>query len=117
MKKFLLLLPLLSAFALPTSVNANWLLEKTLGIYSSNLEAETACRKWVGEGGVFFTKHKDSYDNKKWTTERFIRGCRHEEETTQWLGVERTNVKKDETYQPFNLMDRNLQRVKKHFKY
>ena len=34
-----LLLPLRAALALPTAVNANWFLEKTLGIYASEFEA------------------------------------------------------------------------------
>ena len=113
-----LLLPLLSALSLPTAVEANWLLEKTLGIYSSNLEAQTACRKWVSEGGTFYTKQPamPSIGIKASTMKRFIRGCKHEEETKQWLGIVRTKVKKDKTYDlPFP--DKPFRRVEKRFKY
>ena len=113
------LIPLLAVLALPTAVNANWLLEKTLGIYGSRLEAANACRKWQEEGGTYFVKYEamPSIGKGAWTAERNIRGCKDEEETSKWLGIERTNVKKDETYEPFNLSDPNLRRVAKYFKY
>tara|TARA_B100000131_G_scaffold6174_1_gene6348 strand:+ start:89 stop:442 length:354 start_codon:yes stop_codon:yes gene_type:complete len=114
-----LLIPILATLVLPTAVNANWLLEKTLGIYASNMEAQNACRKWVREGGVFYTKHKAASYNgyKAWTAKRYIRGCSPEEETRQWIGIERTNVKKNVTYEPFNLMDPTKRKVVKRFKY
>ena len=55
MKKFLLLLPLLSAFALPTSVEANW-----FGKYNSRFDAKEACNKWE-ENGIKFTRKTYSY--------------------------------------------------------
>ena len=114
-KKVLLFLP---ALAFPTAVEANLLLEKTLGIYSSNLEAQTACRKWLGEGGIFYTNQPamPSIGMKASTMKRFIRGCMNEEETKQWLGIVRTKVKKEKTYDgPFP--DKPFRRVEKRFKY
>ena len=97
MKKFILLLPLLSAFALPTSVEANW-----FGKYGSEIEALQACIKWAEKGGVFYTWYPaDKYlGYKERTLERNMRWCEEEEETNQWLGITRinVNVKEGETY-------------------
>ena len=97
MKKFLLLLPLLSAFALPTSVEANW-----FGKYGSEFEALQACMKWSEKGGVFYTWHPadESLGLKERTGKYRMRWCEQEEETNKWLGINRinVNVKKGETY-------------------
>ena len=45
-----LLLPLLAALALPNAVEANWLLEKTLGKYNSRYDANEACKIWKLKG-------------------------------------------------------------------
>ena len=45
MKKFILLLPLLSVFALPTAVEANW-----FGKYNSRYDANEACEIWMLKG-------------------------------------------------------------------
>ena len=45
-----LLLPLLAVLALPTAVNANWFLEKTLGKYNSIYDANEACEIWMLKG-------------------------------------------------------------------
>ena len=48
MKKFLLLLPLLSAFAFPTAINANWFdsRKNLFGKYRSKSDAWIACLEW-----------------------------------------------------------------------
>ena len=97
MKKFLLLLPLLSAFALPTAVNANW-----FGKYGSEFEALQACMKWSEKGGDFYTWYPadESLGWKERTGKYRMRWCEQEEETNQWLGIIRinVNVKEGETY-------------------
>ena len=84
-----LLLPLLSALALPTAVNANWFLEKTLGIYASKFEARDACYKWIRNGG---------YGSSFWD-------CKWEEETKQYLlineYVEKSGYRKRELLKKF----------------
>ena len=110
MKKFLLLLPLLSAFALPTSVEANW-----FGKYNSRFDAKEACNKWKEKGDKYAESYIDGYDieHKKngqiasiqqknaW---RLInpRSCRNEESTKQYLGFELKSGEK---------------KLKKYFKY
>ena len=66
-----LLLPLLAVLALPTAVNANWFLEKTLGIYGSSFEAEKACYEWISNGG---------YGSNFWD-------CKHDRASKKFLGI------------------------------
>ncbi len=82
MKKFLLLLPLLSALALPTSVEANW-----FGKYNSRYEAKEACKKWVFKG--FKYEYENSYGNK---FDGYSRRCSLEADTNQILGFETKGV-------------------------
>ncbi len=85
-----LLIPLLAALALPTTVEANW-----FGKYGSRSEARSACWNWQSGGFRFqwqnqIGKHDDS-----------SRSCYYEEETKQYLGFEKQNVKRGKVHQGY----------------
>ena len=89
MKRFLI--PLLAAIALPTSVEANW-----FGKYGSEYEAREACFGWQ-RGGFKF-----QYENKfRGKFDDYSRSCYREDETKQYLGFEKQNVKRGKTYQGY----------------
>ncbi len=120
MKKIVLLL--FPALMLPTAVEANWLIEKTLGKYGSYFEASEACSKWDEEGGIFYTWHEamPSIGLEDRVVERPIRWCTHDEKTRQFLGFEKLNVKEGETYKDYRSVfpkDESNIKIKKRFKY
>ena len=86
-----LLLPLLAALALPNAVEANW-----FGKYGSRSEARSACFNWESSGFRF------EYKMKKYgiRSDR-SKTCYYEEETKQYLGFEKQNVKRGKVYQGY----------------
>ena len=63
--------------------------------YGSAMEAETACRKWIIEGGKATWTWEvpvliGSYER---TGEGWIRSCKEEPKTSQWLGLSRVGLK------------------------
>ncbi len=66
MKKFLLLLPLLSAFALPTSVEANWFdsRKNLFGKYKSKVDASMACYEWAEKDQKVYFYAEDPKDSR-----------------------------------------------------
>ena len=114
MKKFLLLLPLLSAFALPTSVEANW-----FGKYNSRYDAKEACEIWMlkgfkytykvmgrtglGADNKYYKRYLDGYQIQyldeadkliEKTRNGFSRSCLEEKETNQFIGRVKSCLKK-----------------------
>ena len=128
MKKFLLLLPLLSAFALPTSVEANWFdsRKNLFGKYKSKADAIMACVELLIKGGYkeyfYAIDPEDSrigkiYENPEASTifpsngifksssyheryfYRFRSRCDEENETRQILGIGwKKNLNKNKIY-------------------
>ena len=127
MKKFLLLLPLLSAFALPTSVEANWFdsRKNLFGKYRSKSDAWIACFEWSQKDQKNYFYAKDSEDSRIGkiyenpeaaelfpingilnSSDRFSvnyfpfrSDCHHEEETRQMLGKGwKRNLNKNKIY-------------------
>ncbi len=118
-----LLLPLLAALALPTAVNANW-----FGKYASQVEAEEACNKWVDKGFKYSYEGYSLKDilginqrnkpKKLITIESNNRWCRHEVTTRQYLGYERTGVKRNQDYTEDEYRNLKTKKViKKYFRY
>ena len=108
MKKFILLLPLLSAFALPTSVEANW-----FGKYNSRYEANEACKKWVSKGFKYqYEFYSQIYNGNS-------RRCRLEADTNQILGFERKGVNRKfySKYRVEEELDQLKEKVVKNFKF
>ena len=66
MKKFLLLLPLLSAFAFPTAINAKWFdsRKNLLGKYRSKIDADIACYEWSKKDQKDYFYAKDPADSR-----------------------------------------------------
>ena len=82
-----LLLPILTALALPTAVEANW-----FGRYGSFTEAKRACDKWANDGINYKTR-------SPWGTfSRKSRFCQYDKETMQFLGWEYKNVEENKIY-------------------
>ena len=121
MKKIVLLL--LPALTLPTVVEANWLLEKTLGKYNSRYDANEACEIWMLKGFKYTYKVMGrtglGNENKYYkfdiseienlneylveadkliakTRNGFSRSCLEEKETNQFIGREKSCLKKKE---------------------
>ena len=99
-----LLLPLLAAITLPTSVEANW-----FGKYKSKIGAEEACLIWASKGfkytyeDMVFESGGSSYawlndvvsgrgKNVMKTFNGITRYCELERETNQYLGFEKTGI-------------------------
>ena len=76
-----LLILLLTALVLPTSLEASW-----FGKYNSKYEAKEACKKWVSKG------FKYQYETNYLTIDDNSRRCEFEADTDQWLGFERKGV-------------------------
>ena len=124
MKKFILLLPLLSAFALPTSVEANWFdsRKNLFGKYRSKIGADIACWEWAKkhQRNYFYAEDPEDsrigkiYDNPedflysgilKSEDRRslhifvFRNRCDQEEETRQFIGTGwKKNLNKNKIY-------------------
>lgn len=66
MKKFLLLLPLLSAFAFPTAINAKWFdsRKNLFGKYRSMGDAWMACFEWSRKDQKNYFYAKDPADSR-----------------------------------------------------
>ena len=85
-----LLIPLIGAFALPTTVEANW--SNWFGRYGSFTEAKRACDKWANDGIKYKTR-------SSWGTfPRKSRFCKYDKETRQFLGWEYQNVEENMIY-------------------
>mgnify|MGYP001161218919 FL=1 len=103
-----LLIPLLASLLLPTAVYSWW------GKYNSQIEAEKACDKWK-RNGIRYSADVDWKDKVLKTTNRY---CRLEASTRQYLGYERTGVKRDRHYteeEYKNLIGTEV--IKKYFRY
>ena len=63
--------------------------------YGSAMEAETACRQWWSEGGKATWSEEMPALVGSWeqTNERWIRACKEEPKTSQWLGISRVGLK------------------------
>ena len=86
-----LLIPLIAAIALPTSIEANW--SNLFGRFGSFTEAKRACDKWVKNGINYKTR-------STWGTfHRKSRFCQYDKETRQVLGWEYQNVEENKIYQ------------------
>ncbi len=107
-----LLLPLITALALPTAANAGCF----LGRCSSYSEAITECNKWRIKGP------KKSYVTHDWgnplTVTEYLRSCSHEKETKQLLGWQFT-MGIDELVECKRAMycENYKKEVKAHFRY
>ena len=77
------LIPILIALALPNAVEANW-----WGKYRSKAEAKRACEYWA-ENGISYKV--DALDG---VITSYVRECRHEMVTRQFLGVNVIDIKK-----------------------
>ena len=86
-----LLMPILVALSLPTSVEANW--SNWFGRYGSFTEAEMACDKWKNGGMNYKIKIP-------WGTySRKTRSCKYDKKTRQFLGWEYQNVEENKIYE------------------
>ena len=115
-----LLLPLLASLALPTAVNANWLL---FGRYGSFYEAIEACEEWVLKGGTYQVEYKDfdgEYRNPRDIRTRNLRECFDERRTNQVIGFTQKRAKEGGFYDAEYLYEGNYnksRKVIKKFKY
>ena len=119
-----LLLPLLAALALPTAVEANWLL---LGRYGSFYEAKEACEEWVLKGGTYQVEYKNGLlpyrvgtDKVRDIRTRNLRECFDDTRTNQVLGLTQKRAKEGGSYDAEYLYEGNAnksRKVIKKFKY
>ncbi len=77
------LIPILIALALPNAVEAFW-----WGKYRSKAEAKRACEYWARNGISYKLNTIDGVITK------YVRRCRHEMVTRQFLGVNAIDIKK-----------------------
>ena len=126
-----LLIPLLAALALPTAVNANWLL---FGKYKSKIGAEEACLTWASKGfkytyeDMVFESGGSSYGwlndvvsgkgkNVMKTFNGITRYCELERETNQYLGFEKIGINQKH-YTEYVYENLAISRkIKKYFKF
>ena len=86
--------------------------------YNSQIEAKEACDKWEANGIEITHDKRNLYSGGISTYDSYNRICTHEESTRQYLGYERTGVKKDRHYteeEYKNLIGTEV--IKKYFRY